>query len=465
MQRTSPATLRAAIAAAGGLSSRLSVGPTSSATWGQLGSGSVFNCHAADLHGRSIVLAAIGKFAAAAAMIALDGVVRRMVLYPPDLSREHLSFVAQTAEAGVILIDEPLTAQLISGLPDSQILTLTPPTNTSHIPPPTPLLTEWILLTSGTTGRPKLVQHNLASLTGDIDFQRPPEHQTVWSTFYDIRRYGGLHIFLDAVTSGASLVLACTNEPLVDFLTRAGSQGLTHISGTPSHWRRALMSPWAGRISPQYIRLSGEIVDQAILNGLRAQYPLAQIGHTFASTEAGVAFSVNDELMGFPLEVLDHTPNVEMKVVDSTLRIRSQRMASRYLGPNAPALKNPDGFIDTGDSLAHRNGRYYLVGRRDGIVNVGGFKVHPEEVEAVLNRHPAVAMSLVRAKKNPITGALVVSDVVLNSTDTNSDPTTLQRDIIRFCHQHLEPHKVPAFLRFVPALAVADSGKMLRRAT
>ena len=69
---------------------------------------------------------------------------------------------------------------------------------------------------------------------------------------------------------------------------------MTHLSGTPSHWRRALMSPEIGKISPRYVRLSGEIADQAILDSLRAMFPEASIGHAYASTEAGVAFEVND---------------------------------------------------------------------------------------------------------------------------------------------------------------------------
>jgi acyl-coenzyme A synthetase/AMP-(fatty) acid ligase len=461
MPRNSPASLRAAIATAGGLSSRLAVGPSSSASWGELAGGSVLNCHGAELGGLSVVLAAMDPFAAAAAMIQLDGVVRRMVLYPPDLSREHLSFVAETAAADVIVTDEPLTVEV-----DARIVFVEPGNgrnNSKAGSEASAFATEWILLTSGTTGRPKLVQHNLASLIADIEIGRAASAPVVWSTFYDIRRYGGLHIFLDAVCSGASMVISNGQESLGDFLPRAGESGVTNISGTPSHWRRALMSPWAVRIAPKYVRLSGEIADQAILNSLRAQYPRAEIGHTFASTEAGVAFGVKDELMGFPLEVLDSTPDVDMKVVDSTLRVRSERTALRYLGANSPVLRDEDGFVDTGDALELRNGRYFLVGRRDGIVNVGGFKVHPEEVEAVINRHPAVAMSLVKAKKNPITGAIVIADVVIKSPQSNEDPNELQRDILHFCRGELAAHKVPVTIRFVPTLDVSDSGKMVRR--
>ena len=126
----------------------------------------------------------------------------------------------------------------------------------------------------------------------------------LWSTFYDIRRYGGLQIFLRALLGGGSLVLSSAQESTGDFLIRAGAQGVTHISGTPSHWRRALMSPSAHRIAPRYVRLSGEIADQAILDDLRALYPEAKIAHAFASTEAGVAFEVGDGLAGFPASLI-----------------------------------------------------------------------------------------------------------------------------------------------------------------
>ena len=227
----------------------------------------------------------------------------------------------------------------------------------------------------------------------------------IWGTFYDIRRYGGLQIYLRAVLSRSSLLLTGPQEPVANFLRRAGEAGVTHISGTPSHWRRALMSPEADRIAPRYIRLSGEIADQAILNSLRSFYPDAEISHAFATTEAGVAFDVRDVLSGFPASMLTGTSGVDLKVVDATLRVRSSRTAERYLGENPPVLKDREDFVDTGDVLELRDGRYHFQGRCDGVINVGGLKVHPEEVEAVLNRHPQVRLSLVKTKKNPITGA------------------------------------------------------------
>src|SRR5262249_61334094 len=151
-----------------------------------------------------------------------------------------------------------------------------------------------------------MVRHRLAGLAGAI--AASASHPgVIWGTFYDFRRYGGLQIYLRAVLTRSSLVLTQPQEPVANYLQRAGEAGVTHISGTPSHWRRALMSPEADRIAPRYIRLSGEIADQAILNSLRHFYPDAETSHAFATTEAGVAFDVCDALSGFTVSMLNGT--------------------------------------------------------------------------------------------------------------------------------------------------------------
>jgi acyl-coenzyme A synthetase/AMP-(fatty) acid ligase len=213
------------------------------------------------------------------------------------------------------------------------------------------------------------------------------------------------------------------------------------------------------------VRLSGEIADQSILDHLRSFYPQAKITHAFASTEAGVAFEVNDGLAGLPAGLIGQKGvDVEMKVEDGSLRIRSPRTAACYLGHESKRLRDSDGFTDTSDMLELRGDRYHFVGRRDGIINVGGFKVHPEEVEAVINRHPRVRMSLVRPRKNAITGALVIADVVLQgeSHRENGHTGELPQEILQFCRRMLPGHKVPATINIVPALTVAPTGKIAR---
>jgi acyl-coenzyme A synthetase/AMP-(fatty) acid ligase len=416
-----------------------------------------------ELEGRSVLLATTSQFTTALALIELDGVARRIVLCPPEVQIEHLPYVADAADVDGIVTDRSIT-----GLGNSRPLYFCPCSRTV-MPANTNLdahcETEWILLTSGTTGAPKLVLHTLTSLTAGIrDLDRKDE-KTVWSTFYDIRRYGGLQVFLRAMLSGSSLVLSSPEESIPHFVERAAAHGVTHISGTPSHWRRALMSPSAHLLQPQYIRLSGEPVDQAILNRLRATWPGARIVHAFASTEAGVAFEVCDERAGFPEEFLaSRFQGLELKVNEGTLRIRSARCARRYLGNNAPRLKDDEGFVNTADLIEVRNGRCHFAGRRDGVINVGGLKVYPEEVEAVIAHHPGVDTCLVRAKQSPITGAVVIAEVVLREDGTlRTQRSSVQEDILQLCRESLPAHKVPVAINLVPMLAIAGSGKVMRQ--
>jgi acyl-coenzyme A synthetase/AMP-(fatty) acid ligase len=228
------------------------------------------------------------------------------------------------------------------------------------------------------------------------------------------------------------------------------------------------MSPEARTIAPRYIRLSGEIADQAILDALGSFYPQASVCHAFASTEAGVGFEVNDGLEGFPASMVGAPGDVHIRVDDGSLRIRSARSAVRYAGEEQSTIAGDDGFVDTGDMVERRGDRYYFLGRRNGIINVGGLKVYPEEVEAAINRHPAVRMSMVRSRKSPMIGSLVAADVVLKC---ESDPigggdgiVDFKREILQICHDSLAPHKVPATIRFVPGLELAAAGKLARHA-
>jgi acyl-CoA synthetase (AMP-forming)/AMP-acid ligase II len=420
------------------------------------------------LQGRAVLVATEQQLPTALALIELDGIARRIVLCTPDLTAAQLAEVAATAEAEAIVLEAGSTIASPPGLLPCRLLPHPEPAARPTGPAQrAPLTSDWVLLTSGTTGTPKLVSHSFLSLSGTLPRALPDGAAVVWSTFYDIRRYGGLQIFLRALVAGTDLVLSDAGESVAEFLGRAAAAGVTHISGTPSHWRRALMSGEAQRIQPRYVRLSGEIADQPILDNLRRTYPEARISHAFASTEAGVAFDVDDGLAGFPASLIGGMRGgVEMRVVDGTLRIRSARNANRYLGAEAAALTADDGFVDTGDLVELVGERYHFRGRRGGVINVGGLKVHPEEVEAVLNADPRVRVSLVRARRNPITGAVVVADIVLAAPELiDADPTLSDRvrsDLIGHCRQVLAAHKVPTQVRIVPALDMTAAGKLVR---
>ncbi|HZK90816.1 MAG TPA: AMP-binding protein [Stellaceae bacterium] len=455
-QRREASSLWQAVKAAGRLAERWLADPNSRISLAALARGSSLGTRLPELRGRSVLLSTRDQLPAALALIELDGIARRIVLCPPDVAAAHLPAVMAAAQADAVVGDRA-AAEIAGARP---FIPCGPSVSPGACNRTATAETEWVLLTSGTTGVPKLVVHTLATLTGAITVGAALGHHAVWSTFYDMRRYGGLQIFLRAMTGGGSMVLSSALEPAGDFLTRAGEHRVSHISGTPSHWRRALMSGGAGRMAPRYVRMSGEIADQAIIDHLRASFPAADVAHAFASTEAGVAFDVGDGRSGFPAGYIGRRGDVEMCVAGGSLRIRSNRNALGYLGDGAAPLFDADGFVDTGDEVELRDGRYFFIGRRGGVINIGGQKVHPEEIEAVINRHPGVRMSLVKARKSPITGAIVAADVVAAAEP--ADAEALKREILDDCRAALARYKVPVSIRLVPAIEVAASGKLAR---
>jgi acyl-CoA synthetase (AMP-forming)/AMP-acid ligase II len=412
--------------------------------------------------GKTILLALEDPLLTAIALVELDGRARRLVITPPELPTEAVFDVGATAGADLVFSDRGI-CDCRSG-PSVRVVQASLCIG-AH--PPEPVAdTEWVLLTSGTSGAIKLAQHSLASLTQSTRSEKHLGTGIRWGTLYDLTRFAGVQVFLQAVLGGAGLILTRTDQGLTDRLGILSDRGVTHLSGTPSLWRRVLMSPLVHRLALRQITLGGEIADQAILDGLRGAFPCARITHIYASTEAGVGFSVNDGRAGFPTELL-HTPpsGVELRVSEGRLWVRSARAAQRYIAHDQ-TLTNADGFIDTGDAVELRNGRYYFLGRASGAINVGGMKVRPEEVECIINAAPDVYESRVYARKNPFTGHVVVADVVLRSERGEVSGSTREADararIINLCRDQLLPHMVPAVIRFVGAVKVGAAGKVGR---
>jgi acyl-coenzyme A synthetase/AMP-(fatty) acid ligase len=412
-----------------------------------------------ELSGRSVLLSTYDQLTSGLVMSELDGLARRMLLCPPDLNPDYLESLMQDAGIDAVVTDHP--EQWNSA--DGKLIVHAQPPAKASTKARTERATEWLMLTSGTSGVPKIVSHSLEGLTGAIVADGPARsNAAVWATFYDIRRYGGLQIFLRAIIGGGSMVLSSSGEALADHVARLQERGVTHISGTPSHWRKLLMSGSVAGFNPRYVRLSGEIADQPVLDGLRAAFPEASIGHAYASTEAGVGFAVNDGREGFPASLLGSRDGVEMKVEEGSLCIRSTRAAHAYVGRSAAALTDAEGFVDTGDMVELRGDRYYFVGRRGGIINIGGLKVHPEEIEAVINRQPEVRMSRAKSRRSPITGSVVVADVILADSEDAARSNEIRARILADCKASLAPHKVPAVIKFVTSLDITAAGKLAR---
>jgi acyl-CoA synthetase (AMP-forming)/AMP-acid ligase II len=375
-------------------------------------------------------------------LLAMDGNGGQVTLSSPSLDAETLSSVV--AQVG---------ATLVRGVADSP-----PQSESFRCETFGAGRTDWLMMTSGTTGVPKLVQHSLESLTRSTRMDTVKGAGQVWGLLYDYTRFAGLQVVLQSLLSGATLVAPSTDLPLDVRISKLVGTGCTHLSATPTLWRKILMTPGHQALRLRQITLGGEIADDAVIGSLSRAYPDARISHIFASTEAGVGFSVTDRRMGFPVSYLTDPPmGIALRVVDDHLHVRNEAVGAAYLGGQGAVAQ--DGWVNTGDVVEVLGDRVLFRGRSSGVINVGGDKVHPEEVERAVLSHPSVRLARIYAKMNPIVGALVAADIVAQA---DVDTAALREELKGYLAARLDRHMVPAFIRFVPDFDTNAAGKLKR---
>ena len=321
---------------------------------------------------------------------------------------------------------------------------------------------EWLLSTSGTSGTPKLVTYSLERLmfTSKKNLLRGNEFS--WGLCYDLNRFAGLQVYFQAISSGSSLAIVEASCAPSDVVKLFAKNHVNCLSGTPSFWRKFLMTQGSNLIDLRRITLGGEIADQAVLSSLSKVFKNSKISHIYASTEAGVGFSVQDGLTGFPLEYIDSSnqSGVELKILDNILWVKSKGSASEIL--SGSLIIDKCGFINTGDIVEIKDNRVLFVGRDSGTINVGGNKVIPEEVESILNGCADVLQSRVFGKKNSVLGMLVNAEIVVKSSYGLEQEKALKKELIFLCKSELEAFKVPVVIKIVEEIAVNDAGKIVR---
>jgi acyl-coenzyme A synthetase/AMP-(fatty) acid ligase len=132
----------------------------------------------------------------------------------------------------------------------------------------------------------------------------------------------------------------------------------------------------------------------------------------------------------------------------------------KYLTDPIAKVRTEDGWIVTGDLVENIGDRVVFRGRVDDVINVGGAKVSPEEVEAVLLKMPLVKEIRLFGQRNPISGAVIIAEVVVPS---GTDEDYARQAIYSFAKLHLENFKVPRIVKFVPEISVNSSGKKSRQ--
>lgn len=312
--------------------------------------------------------------------------------------------------------------------------------------------------TSGTTGEPKLARHTIQALLGRIRQPAANHLRPRWLFTYDPATFGGLQVLLTALVSGAE-ILTLTRPTAAALAAQALQFNPTHISGTPTFWRAFLqvLGDRATSLSLEQITLGGEIADQAILDRLKRAFPGAAVSHIYASTEAGALFAVRDGLAGFPASWLETgIDGVQLRISDGILHVQSPRAMLAYLNAESPGERPQDPWLITGDLVERTGDRVLFRGRQDLVINVGGMKVRPEEVEQALLALPEVAEARVYGISNPVTGMLVAAEIVPAGPDGED---LARHSILLQLRARMAPHKVPRILKFVASISVSAAGK------
>jgi acyl-coenzyme A synthetase/AMP-(fatty) acid ligase len=355
-----------------------------------------------------------------------------------DLPSHVLDDAVREHEIGVVLTDDRQCATGISAAPASSRV---------------------CLMTSGTTGRPKVAAYTQEHFLSR--FARQPSQGALagsrWLLTYQPTTFAGVQVLLTAVYAKGVLVVAESRIPLA-FLDAAARHAVTHISGTPTFWRSLLMVAAPGCLPDlRQATLGGEAIDQATLDRIRTMFPRARITHIYASTEAGVVFSVNDARAGFPADWLtEGVQGSQLRIRDGLLEVRAPHQMAGYLGHGVGTPFVEDGWLRTSDRIAVDGDRVRFLGRVDSVINVGGAKVDPFSVEAALLGLEGVAEARVVGVRNEITGFIVAADIVLAP---GVEPEQARRRIQAACNDRLPRTHVPRVLRIVQAIPVLESGK------
>lgn len=277
------------------------------------------------------------------------------------------------------------------------------------------------LYTSGTTGEPKPVRRNWREALRQKKGRGGPGDR--WLLTYSPARWAGLSVIAHGLRHGCQLVVPETlsTEDLARGLARS-----THVSLTPSLFRKLLISGF-GLEAPDLVQVTfgGEAAPQACLDQARRLWPRARISHVYASTELGDLASASDGLEGFP-----HLPGELAE--DGELLVAG---------------------TSTGDLWERVGARYLFRGRKTEIINVGGAKVVPYEVERLINAQEGVDECRVFGVPSPLVGSLVCAEY---------RGTAAPEALARALRGLLPKYAVPRLTK-VEAIALTDAGKVGRR--
>ncbi|MGH8885714.1 MAG: class I adenylate-forming enzyme family protein [Egibacteraceae bacterium] len=313
-----------------------------------------------------------------------------------------------------------------------------------------------VLFSSGTSGRSKasvLDFEKLLSRYGD------PKRPRRMLSFLNLDHIGGVNTLLHTLSQGGTVVTVPERTPDAVFAAIAEHR-VQVLPTTPTFLNMVLISGAYERYSTEALELityGTEPMPPHTLRRLKTALPHVRLKQTYGLSELGIlpTRSKSDDTVWLQLG----SAGFEHKIIDGILWIRSDTAMLGYL--NAPAAFDEDGFFNTQDVVETDGDYIRVLGRRSEIINVGGEKVYPSEVESVLLEVANVAEATVCGRPSPVTGMVVKATIQLARPE---EERSVIRRVRAHCRGRLEPYKVPAVIEISSARQHSERFKKIRSA-
>ncbi len=311
-----------------------------------------------------------------------------------------------------------------------------------------------VLFSSGSTGKSKAALHNFTPLLEKYKVVRKSMRTITFLLFDHI---GGINTLFHTFSNGGTVISVPSRDPEV--VCKAIEKHKVELLPTsPTFLNLLLLSEGYRQCdlsSLNLITYGTEIMPESTLKRIHEIFPNVKLQQTYGLSELGILRSKSRDSNSLWVKIGGE--GFETKVVEGILWVRAHSAMMGYL--NAPSPFDEEGWMNTQD-LVEVDGDYLrILGRRSDIINVGGQKVYPAEVESILMQMGNVKDATVRGEKNPITGSIVVARLVL---DKPEEISLLKRRVRDFCKDKMESFKIPVKIEIENELKHTERFKKVR---
>ena len=295
-----------------------------------------------------------------------------------------------------------------------------------------------VLFSTGTTGRPKAILHDLTLFMQRFETPRPTL-KTINFLLFD--HIGGLNTLLHTLFNKGTVV-APKSRSVESILETCTEHQIEVLPTTPTFLRMMLMSGLIPDRVPKSLRIityGTERMDQPTLDALCELLPNVDFRQTFGMSELGIVRVKSKARESLFMKIGGE--GVETRVIDNVLEIRSKTRMLGYLNADSPF--DTEGWYNTKDIVEECDGYYKVIGRTSEVINVGGLKFMASEVEREALCFEGVELAKAEGKPNPITGQHVEL-IVQSAPTTEIDIVQLKVFLSKVLPNHMLPkrHKV-----------------------